>query len=85
VRWGSAEAKQDATRERLGSMAACRAGRDRSRSGSESRLGRVFLVEGPREIKGMFQVLGWSERVTLEGKRLVVGTEVNRTEFSLAS
>jgi len=27
----------------------------------------------------------WSERVTFEGKRLVVGTEINRTEFSLAS
>jgi len=29
--------------------------------------------------------INWSERVTFEGKRLVVGTEVNRTEFSLAS
>ena len=29
--------------------------------------------------------INWSERVTFEGKRLVVGTEINRTEFSLAS
>jgi len=45
----------------------------------------IFYVFFMGWVKGRVEVVVWSERVTFEGKRLVVGIEINRTEFSLAS
>jgi len=51
-----------------------------------SKTKRIRLIRDIKFIEDcFFAPTDWSERVTFEGKRLVVGTEVNRTEFSLAS
>jgi len=49
----------------------------------QKRINKIWWSIGEDLLKRLID--SWSERVTCEGKRLVVGTEVNRTEFSLAS